>query len=123
MRISDWSSDVCSSDLHGGVDYRGLLRAVYVNLREGRISQGGSTLTQQLAKNLFLTSDRTFKRKIQDVMLAFWMDHRLSKHQLLTIYLNRVYIGPGTYGLHAAPLHYPGQPEPPATHHTPQLHD
>src|SRR3546814_12378643 len=52
---------------HGGIDYRGLLRAVYVNLREGRIAQGGSTLTQQLAKNLFLSSDRTLKRKIQEV--------------------------------------------------------
>src|SRR3546814_19804817 len=70
---------------HGGVDYRGLLRAVYVNLREGRISQGGSTLTQQLAKNLFLTSDRTFRRKIQEVMLAFWLEHRFSKDQIITL--------------------------------------
>src|SRR3546814_14111442 len=115
MRISDWSSDVCSSDLHGGVDYRGLLRAVYVNLREGRISQGGSTLTQQLAKNLFLTSDRTFKRKIQEVMLAFWLEHRFSKDQILTIYLNRVYLGAGTYGVDAAARHYFRKPATRAT--------
>src|SRR3546814_2946737 len=67
---------------HGGIDYRGLLRAVYVNLREGRIAQGGSTLTQQLAKNLFLSSDRTLKRKIQEVMLAFWLEHRFTKDQI-----------------------------------------
>ncbi len=95
---------------HGGIDFRGLLRAVYVNLREGRISQGGSTLTQQLAKNLFLTSDRTFKRKIQEVMLAYWLEHRFTKDQILTIYLNRVYLGAGTYGVDAAARHYFGKP-------------
>lgn len=100
---------------HGGIDYRGLLRAVYVNLREGRISQGGSTLTQQLAKNLFLTSDRTLKRKIQEVMLAFWLEHRFSKDQILTIYLNRVYLGAGTYGVDAAARHYFGKPATRAT--------
>ena len=95
---------------HGGIDYRGLLRAVYVNLRDGRISQGGATLTQQLAKNLFLTSDRTLKRKIQEVMLAFWLEHRFTKDQILTIYLNRVYLGAGTYGVDAAARHYFGKP-------------
>ncbi|MGF1630474.1 MAG: transglycosylase domain-containing protein [Kiloniellaceae bacterium] len=95
---------------HGGIDFRGLLRAVYVNVREGRISQGGSTLTQQLAKNLFLTSDRTFRRKIQEVMLALWLEHRFTKDQILTIYLNRVYLGAGTYGVDAAARHYFGKP-------------
>jgi len=95
---------------HGGIDFRGLLRAVYVNIREGRISQGGSTLTQQLAKNLFLTSDRTLKRKIQEVMLAYWLEHRFTKDQILTIYLNRVYLGGGTYGVDAAARHYFGKP-------------
>ncbi len=95
---------------HGGIDFRGLLRAVYVNIREGRISQGGSTLTQQLAKNLFLTSERTFKRKIQEVMLAYWLEHRFTKDQILTIYLNRVYLGAGTYGVDAAARHYFGKP-------------
>ncbi|MEQ8355601.1 MAG: PBP1A family penicillin-binding protein [Kiloniellaceae bacterium] len=95
---------------HGGIDFRGLLRAVYVNIRDGRISQGGSTLTQQLAKNLFLTSDRTIKRKIQEVMLAYWLEHRFTKDQILTIYLNRVYLGAGTYGVDAASRHYFGKP-------------
>jgi penicillin-binding protein 1A len=95
---------------HAGIDFRGLLRAVYVNLRDGRISQGGSTLTQQLAKNLFLTAERTMKRKIQEVMLAFWLEHRFTKDQILTIYLNRVYLGAGTYGVDAAARHYFGKP-------------
>lgn len=95
---------------HGGIDFRGLLRALYVNIREGRISQGGSTLTQQLAKNLFLTPDRTLKRKIQEVMLAYWLEHRFTKDQILTIYLNRVYLGGGTYGVDAAARHYFGKP-------------
>ncbi len=95
---------------HGGIDFRGLLRAVYVNIRDGRISQGGSTLTQQLAKNLFLTPDRTLKRKIQEVMLAYWLENRFTKDQILTIYLNRVYLGAGTYGVDAAARHYFGKP-------------
>ena len=95
---------------HGGIDYRGLARAFYVNIRDGRISQGGSTLTQQLAKNLFLTSDRTLKRKIQEVMLAFWLEYRFTKDQILTIYLNRVYLGAGTYGVDAAARHYFNKP-------------
>src|SRR3546814_20298243 len=76
---------------HGGIDYRALLRAVYVNLREGRITQGGSTLTQQLAKNLFLRSDPTLNRKIQEVMLAFGLVHRCTQDQILPIYPNRVH--------------------------------
>ena len=95
---------------HGGVDFRGLLRATVVNIRDGRISQGGSTLTQQLAKNLFLTSARTLKRKIQEVMLALWLERRFTKDQILTIYLNRVYLGAGTYGMDAAARHYFGKP-------------
>ncbi len=95
---------------HGGVDFRGLLRAVFVNIRDRRISQGGSTITQQLAKNLFLTSARTLKRKIQEVMLAVWLERRFTKDQILTIYLNRVYLGAGTYGMDAAARHYFGKP-------------
>ncbi|NIA68111.1 PBP1A family penicillin-binding protein [Pelagibius litoralis] len=100
---------------HGGIDFRGLLRAVFVNIRDLRLSQGGSTLTQQLAKNLFLTSERTFKRKIQEVMLAFWLERRFTKDQILTIYLNRVYLGAGTYGVDAAARHYFGKPATEAT--------
>ena len=91
---------------HFGIDPIGLVRAVYVNMRAGRIVQGGSTLTQQLAKNLFLTPARTYKRKIQEVMLAFWLEHRFSKDQILTLYLNRVYLGAGTYGIDAAARRY-----------------
>ncbi len=68
--------------------------------------QGGSTITQQLAKNLFLTPDRTLTRKIQEAMLALWLEHKFSKEELLEIYLNRVYLGAGTYGVDAAAHRY-----------------
>ncbi len=91
---------------HFGVDPIGLLRAIYVNLRAGHTVQGGSTLTQQLAKNLFLTPERTLGRKVQEVLLAFWLEHKFTKDQLLEIYLNRVYFGAGTYGIDAAARRY-----------------
>ncbi len=91
---------------HWGVDPVGLARAVYVNLRAGHVVQGGSTITQQLAKNLFLTPDRTLRRKIQEAMLALWLEHKFSKDELLEIYLNRVYLGAGTYGVDAAAHRY-----------------
>src|SRR5207237_1274512 len=80
----------------------GLLRAVFINLRAGHVVQGGSTITQQLAKNLFLTPERTFGRKIQEMELSLWLEHKFTKDQLLEIYLNRVYLGAGTYGVDAA---------------------
>ncbi len=91
---------------HFGVDPIGLARATFVNLRAGHVVQGGSTITQQLAKNLFLTPDRTFTRKIQETLLALWLEHRFSKNQILEIYLNRVYLGAGTYGVDAAARRY-----------------
>ena len=91
---------------HFGVDPVGLARAIYVNLRAGHAVQGGSTLTQQLAKNLFLTPERTMSRKFQEVLLAFWLEHKFTKEQLLEIYLNRVYFGAGTYGIDAAARRY-----------------
>jgi len=91
---------------HFGVDLIGLVRAVYVNFRAGRLVQGGSTITQQLAKNLFLTPDRTLKRKVQEVLMALWLEHRFSKDQILTLYLNRVYLGSGTFGVDAAAKRY-----------------
>lgn len=94
---------------HFGIDPVGLVRAAFVNIRAGRIVQGGSTITQQAAKNLFLTSERTFKRKIQEVMLAVWLERKLTKDQILTIYLNRVYFGAGTYGVEAAAQRYFGR--------------
>lgn len=87
---------------HFGIDPMGLARAAYANLRAGRTVQGGSTLTQQLAKNVFLSPNRTLKRKVQELMLAFRLEHRFSKDQILEMYLNRVYFGAGAYGVEAA---------------------
>ena len=95
---------------HFGIDPIGLARALVANLRAGGIVQGGSTLTQQLAKNLFLTPDRTIKRKVQEVLLAVWLERHFSKDQILTVYLNRVYLGAGTYGVEAASRRYFGRP-------------
>jgi penicillin-binding protein 1A len=93
---------------HWGIDPIGLVRAVHANFTSGRVVQGGSTLTQQLAKNLFLTPERSLKRKAQEAMLAFWLEQRFSKDELLEVYLNRVYLGAGTYGVDAAARLYFG---------------
>jgi penicillin-binding protein 1A len=95
---------------HHGVDPLGMVRAAITNLREGRTVQGGSTLTQQLAKNLYLTSDRTFARKIEEFTLALWLESRLSKADILELYLNRVYLGSGAYGIDAAARRYFDKP-------------
>ncbi|GAB4189660.1 MAG: PBP1A family penicillin-binding protein [Thalassobaculales bacterium] len=87
---------------HWGIDPIGLARAFYANLRAGRVVQGGSTLTQQLAKNLFLTAERSYLRKLQEMVLAFELERRFDKTQILTLYLNRVYFGAGVYGVEAA---------------------
>src|SRR5713101_506842 len=94
---------------HFGIDPIGLARAAYVNYRAGRIVQGGSTISQQLAKNLFLAPDRTLTRKVQEALLALWLEHKFTKDQLLEIYLNRVYLGAGTYGVDAAAHRYFGK--------------
>ncbi len=91
---------------HFGLDLIGLARATYANISVGRIVQGGSTLTQQVAKNLFLTPERTLKRKVQELLLALWLEQKFSKDQILTVYLNRVYLGAGTYGVEAASKRY-----------------
>ncbi|MBY0430587.1 MAG: transglycosylase domain-containing protein, partial [Rhodospirillales bacterium] len=91
---------------HFGIDLIGLARAVWVNFRAGHVVQGGSTITQQLAKNLFLTPERNLKRKVQEVLMALWLEHTFSKDQILAIYLNRVYLGSGTYGVDAAARRY-----------------
>lgn len=87
---------------HFGLDPEGLLRATVINVVKGRVVQGGSTITQQLAKNLFLSHDRTIKRKVQEVLLAIWLERELTKDEILTAYLNRVYFGAGAYGIAAA---------------------
>ena len=91
---------------HFGVDPIGLARAMFANLTAGQLVQGGSTLTQQLAKNLFLSPERTLERKVQEVLLAVWLEHRFAKDQILEMYLNRVYFGSGAYGVEAASRRY-----------------
>lgn len=94
---------------HWGVDPMGILRAMVVNVQKGGFVQGGSTITQQLAKNVFLTPDRTLKRKFQEMLLAFWLEHLFTKQEILSIYLNRVYLGSGNFGVDAASHHYFGK--------------
>jgi penicillin-binding protein 1A len=94
---------------HFGLDVLGLARAAWINWRAGRVVQGGSTITQQLAKNLFLTPERTLARKLQEALLAVWLERRFTKNQLLEIYLNRVYLGAGAYGVDAASRRYFGK--------------
>nr|WP_156640586.1 PBP1A family penicillin-binding protein [Bosea sp. PAMC 26642] len=91
---------------HFGIDPIGLARAAATNLRGRGGIQGGSTLTQQLAKNLFLTQERTAARKIQEAILALWLERTYSKNQILELYLNRVYFGSGAYGVEAAAQRY-----------------
>ncbi|MEN6541302.1 penicillin-binding protein 1A [Parvibaculum sp.] len=91
---------------HFGIDPIGLARAFYQNYRAGTVVQGGSTITQQLAKNVFLKPDRTIQRKIKEMLLAIWLEARYSKEQILTLYLNRVYFGGGAYGVEGASERY-----------------
>jgi penicillin-binding protein 1A len=91
---------------HPGFDPVGMSRAIVANMRAGRVVQGGSTLTQQLAKNLFLTPDQNLKRKVQELMLAVWLEMKFSKKEILALYLNRVYFGAGAYGIEAASQRY-----------------
>ncbi|WP_428406900.1 transglycosylase domain-containing protein [Hyphococcus sp.] len=94
---------------HFGANPVSIVRALIVNANEGAVRQGGSTITQQLAKNVFLSSDRTMKRKIQELMLAFWLERKFTKNEILTLYLNRVYFGAGAYGVDAASFRYFGK--------------
>jgi len=91
---------------HWGIDPRGIMRALVHNLSSSSGSQGGSTITQQLAKNAFLSSDRTATRKFQEVLIAFWLEAWLSKDEILSRYLSNVYFGDNVYGLRAAAKHY-----------------
>lgn len=94
---------------HYGVDPYGIGRALVANVLHRGVAQGGSTITQQLAKNLFLTQERTITRKLQEAMLALWLERKFSKTQILELYLNRVYFGSGSYGIEQASLHYFGK--------------
>ena len=91
---------------HFGVDPLGLARAMLANITTGRMVQGGSTLTQQLAKNMFLSPERTLERKVQEVLLAAWLEQKYTKDQILAMYLNRVFFGSNAYGVEAASRRY-----------------
>jgi penicillin-binding protein 1A len=94
---------------HFGIDPVGIARAVMRNVTGGKLSEGGSTLTQQLAKNIFLTQERTASRKVQEAILALWLERNFSKDQILELYMNRVYFGSGAYGVEAAAQKYFGK--------------
>ena len=91
---------------HFGFDIISFTRAMLTNIFAGRFVQGGSTITQQVAKNLFLTNKKTITRKAQELLLSFWLEYKFSKEQILTLYLNRVYFGNGAYGIEAAAQKY-----------------
>jgi penicillin-binding protein 1A len=93
---------------HWGLDLLGIARAAAVDVRAGHVVQGGSTITQQVAKNLFLSNARTFRRKVQEVLLTLWLERHFSKKEILEIWLNRVYLGSGAWGADAAAKLYFG---------------
>ena len=95
---------------HFGFDPIGMARMVVVDVKAGHAKQGASTITQQLARNLFLTPDRTIRRKAQELILAVWLETKFSKKQILSLYLNRVYFGEGAYGIEAASQRYFNKP-------------
>ncbi len=95
---------------HSGIDPIGLARALWVNVVEGSVRQGGSTITQQLAKNIFLTPERSIERKIREALLAFWLEWRYDKDRIISLYLNRVYFGSGAYGIDAAARRFFSKP-------------
>jgi penicillin-binding protein 1A len=94
---------------HGGLDLAGMARAAVINMKAQHIVQGGSTISQQLAKLLFLSPERTYARKFEEALLALWLEHKLTKDQILETYLSRAYLGAGTYGVEAAAQRYFGK--------------
>src|SRR5258708_34966984 len=91
---------------HFGIDIPGLFRAMNANARAGGVVQGGSSISQQLAKNLFLSNERTIERKVKEAFLALWLETRLPKNEILKLYLDRAYLCGGTDGVHAAAQYY-----------------
>ncbi len=94
---------------HFGIDFQGTFRAMMTNAQAGGVVQGGSTLTQQLAKNLFLSNERTYQRKINEAFLALWLETHLTKNEILKLYLDRAYLGGGAFGVDAAAEYYFGK--------------
>ena len=95
---------------HGGIDYIGVLRAAYSNFSAGSVQQGASTITMQVARNFFLTRDKTFTRKLNEMLLAFKIEQNLSKDKILELYINQIYLGQRSYGFSAAAQTYFGKP-------------
>ncbi len=95
---------------HSGIDVRGILRALAKDIRAGKFVEGASTITQQLAKTLFLTPRKTFPRKLKEIFLAFQIERRYTKDEILELYLNQVYFGSGAYGVAAAAHRFFGKP-------------
>src|SRR6059058_1006357 len=108
-----WNSFVDAEEarsyLHGGIDYFGILRAAVTNLKAGHVVQGGSTITQQVAKLLIIGQEKSLARKVREALLSFRIEKRLTKDQILAIYLNHVYLGHGAYGIAAASTAYFGK--------------
>ncbi|MFC3691957.1 transglycosylase domain-containing protein [Chenggangzhangella methanolivorans] len=94
---------------HFGIDIPGTLRAIVENARANGVRQGGSSISQQLAKNIFLTNERTIERKIKEAFLALWLEHHLTKDEILKLYLDRAYMGGGAFGVDAAANYYFGK--------------
>jgi len=94
---------------HSGIDPRGILRALWANITDRGVAEGGSTITQQLAKNAYLTQDRTLKRKVQEMFLALQLERQFTKQEILELYLNQIYFGQGAYGVQAAAQTYFGK--------------
>ena len=94
---------------HAGIDLRGIMRAITANVSAGGVVEGGSTITQQLAKNLFLSPEQTYTRKQREVLLALWLEGHFTKDEILSLYLNRIYMGAGAYGVESAALTYFGK--------------
>jgi len=95
---------------HPGIDYQGLLRAAYSLATTGQKAQGGSTITMQVARNFFLSNEKTYLRKVNEIILSFQIEHKLSKEEILTLYLNKIYLGKRAYGVGAAARVYYGKP-------------
>ena len=92
--------------LHSGLDFRGLARAILFNIKERRYAQGASTITQQLSKLIFLNKNKNLSRKLRELIISFYIEYKYSKKEILVMYLNRVYLGSGLYGVKAASRRY-----------------
>ena len=90
----------------GGIDYKAIIRAAWAMIRDGEVSQGGSTITQQLARNVFLSHERTWERKMEEIFIATELEKKYSKDKILEFYLNNIYFGNGYYGIQAASRGY-----------------